>query len=310
MTSQLIIRSFFPLNPQIIITTNYDLIPNYLTTGYRIFSNRQITEALRAINSGKKIIVKLHGDIQDQDSIILTSKDYARIMDREDVRNIITTIFTSYTVTLLGFGLSDPHITLILKLLNDIHKGMGQHHYALLPNLSDFQAQIFENNYAVKVIPYKPSAPTHPEVSSFLDILKTGDLYFSPEVVHNNNQFFDEFDHHGIIKLTDSPTDRISDYKNCLMEAEGTCFISGTSMIHLAEDSSDILKDKLHTGEVYLLILDPDWIAEHYSILTFISAEEDRQDFQLRDPKFHSKTKTTSQILTRGTYSSSKDKNL
>lgn len=87
-----------------------------------------------------------------------------------------------------------------------------------------------------------------------------------------------ELNDYGIIKLTDSPIDRIFDYKNCLLEAQGDCFISGTSMIHLTEDSSDIMKEKLRTGKLYLLILDPDWIKKNYSILTFID-EDAKQEF-------------------------------
>lgn len=95
---------------------------------------------------------------------------------------------------------------------------------------------------------------------------------FNPQqIAHSESNYY------GIIKVTDSPIDRILDYKSCLLEAKGDCFISGTSMIH--EDSSDILKEKLQTGNVYLLILDPDWIEINYSILTFISDEEDRQNF-------------------------------
>jgi hypothetical protein len=62
--------------------------------------------------------------------------------------------------------------------------------------------------------------------------------------------------------------------------AAGDCFISGTSMIHLTEDSSDILRDKLLTGDVYLLILDPDWIESNSCLLTFI--QEIRKLNQLR----------------------------
>lgn len=83
---------------------------------------------------------------------------------------------------------------------------------------------------------------------------------------------------YGIIKLTNSAIDRIFDYKNCLLEAKGNCFISGTSMIHLTEDSSEILREKLQTGNIYMLILDPDWIQQNSSILTFID-EDARQDF-------------------------------
>jgi transcriptional regulator with XRE-family HTH domain len=84
---------------------------------------------------------------------------------------------------------------------------------------------------------------------------------------------------YGILKLTDSPDDRIADYKNCLLEATGDCLISGTSMIHLSEDSGYLLKEKLVTGSVSLLILDPSWISTNASILTFIADKEDREEF-------------------------------
>lgn len=113
-----------------------------------------------------------------------------------------------------------------------------------------------------------------------IPLWKVGLSEFDPFQPNNShNVFLDHNEIHGIMKLTDSPYDRIMDYKNCLLEAEGDCFISGTSMIHLAEDSNDILKDKLLTGTVFLLIMDPDWIECHSSILTFIEDDEDRKVF-------------------------------
>lgn len=85
--------------------------------------------------------------------------------------------------------------------------------------------------------------------------------------------------YNGMLKLTDSANNRISDFKSCLLESKGDCFISGTSMIHLAEDSSHIIKEKLNFGKVNLLILDPDWIEKNSSILTFIRDTEYRQQF-------------------------------
>lgn len=86
----------------------------------------------------------------------------------------------------------------------------------------------------------------------------------------NSNEF---------VKVVDTNKDRISDYKKCLMEARGECFITGTSMVHLSEDSSDLLIEKTKYGLVNLLILDPDWIEENNNILTFIDNKEDRKEF-------------------------------
>ena len=99
------------------------------------------------------------------------------------------------------------------------------------------------------------------------------DPFASPETEQT------QFLYNGLTKLTDSANDRISDFKVCLLESEGDCFISGTSMIHLAEDSGYLLEEKLNLGKVYLLILDPDWIEQNSSILTFIQDEQYRQQF-------------------------------
>lgn len=111
-----------------------------------------------------------------------------------------------------------------------------------------------------------------------IPLWKVGLSDYDPFNPQSSNGQITGFNDYGIIKLTNSPIDRIFDYKNCLLEAKGDCFISGTSMIHLTEDSSEILKEKLQSGNLYLLILDPDWIEKHYAIITFID-EDARQDF-------------------------------
>lgn len=80
------------------------------------------------------------------------------------------------------------------------------------------------------------------------------------------------------IKIVDTNKDRISDYKKCLSEAKGEIFITGTSMVHLSEDSGHILQEKAKEGVIKLLILDPDWIEKHSEILTFLDYE-DRKEF-------------------------------
>ncbi|MBS7529540.1 helix-turn-helix transcriptional regulator [Hazenella sp. IB182353] len=110
-----------------------------------------------------------------------------------------------------------------------------------------------------------------------IPLWKVGLSDFNPFNPYSISPF--EVNQYGIIKLTDCAIDRISDYKNCLLDAKGDCFISGTSMIHLSEDSSEILKDKLLYGKVHLLILNPDWIKYHYILLSFIENEEDKKIF-------------------------------
>lgn len=86
---------------------------------------------------------------------------------------------------------------------------------------------------------------------------------------------------HGITKYTNSSSDRISDYKSCLQLASGLCFITGTSMVHISDDSADIILEKLPSTEFRLLIMDPQWIKVNHDILTFLSKPSLRKNFYL-----------------------------
>lgn len=76
----------------------------------------------------------------------------------------------------------------------------------------------------------------------------------------------------GVVKATSSRDDRIADYKKCLLEATGRCFISATSAIHLAEDSADVLARKLSEGvKIDLLIMSPDWAKSSHRLFAWLS---------------------------------------
>lgn len=86
----------------------------------------------------------------------------------------------------------------------------------------------------------------------------------------------------GLIKFTNSSSDRIFDYKNCLMQGRGDFFISGTSLLHISEDSSDILLDKIESGSnIKILAMDPSWIRDQWKVLTFLANDEDKKKFYL-----------------------------
>ena len=84
----------------------------------------------------------------------------------------------------------------------------------------------------------------------------------------------------GIVHLSFAKDDRIYEYKRCLMDASGEILISGTSLLHLAEDSLSILAKKLTTERVKILIMDPDWISNNTSLLTFLPTENARERFR------------------------------
>lgn len=171
-------KELFKLELSTLITTNYDSIPEVASRGtYKIYNNKTISEALRAYEQRKNLVVKLHGDINNQDSIVLTNQEYNGIIfNNSAVQNFLRTIFSSKTLLFLGFSLTDIHIDLILKHLHSINDGISITHYALMAISSKFDIDTIEKNYGIKVIPYTPADDKHPEVLEFIKMLADAKL--------------------------------------------------------------------------------------------------------------------------------------
>ena len=163
-------QTLMNLAPKIIITTNYDRIPEIAGKGkYRISTNKNSPEASRLFSDSKSTVFKLHGDIIDQSSIVLTSTDYRRIMHTDQsTRSLMNSVLSTKILIFIGFSLSDPHINNILDNIMAINKGLPLSHYVLLNEQSKFRVASFEKNYGVKVIAYSPSDDSHPEVANFI----------------------------------------------------------------------------------------------------------------------------------------------
>lgn len=167
-------RILLTLQFKSIITTNYDRIPEVGGQGkFSCYTNSNISEALKAIEKGKQIILKIHGDILNQNSIVLTESDFKSIIhNNATAQNGLRSLFTTSTICFLGFGLSDPHFNLILDFLSSINSGQTIMHYALLTSKTKFEINSIEKKNGIRVIEYSPSNNTHPEVAEFVNLLK------------------------------------------------------------------------------------------------------------------------------------------
>lgn len=166
-------RALMDLSPKTIITTNYDRIPEVAGKGkYRINTNKSAPEASRFFADGKNSVFKMHGDIIDHSSIVLTTSDYQKIIhDNPSTRYLLNSLLSTKILIFVGFSLSDPHVDVILDNIKSINNGLPLSHYVLLNESSSFQISSFERKYGVKVISYTPSDPSHPEVTELLRAL-------------------------------------------------------------------------------------------------------------------------------------------
>ena len=162
------------------ITTNYD---GLLEGAYALehdgatlhtFTHQDVPELGAATRSGEYLL-KLHGDINRIETVVLGKTDYLTIMQANPAcRTHLTTLFTTRTVLFLGYGLADPDLILVLEALSEHFRGYTGIHYALMPEdrAPAFKRNRLQKDRGIRILTYQPTAG-HPEVQQFLDSLAT-----------------------------------------------------------------------------------------------------------------------------------------
>jgi NAD-dependent SIR2 family protein deacetylase len=120
-----------------IITTNYD---NLLETSYGNKAQKIYSEHhLPLIDNKKTQIFKIHGDLLEPDSIILTRSDYNNFFKTESQNNSLWTIikerFITNNILFVGYNLEDPNISVLFENISDNLKDFRKEAYLLAPNL-------------------------------------------------------------------------------------------------------------------------------------------------------------------------------
>lgn len=164
------------------LTSNYDtllesayIIANNGTAPH-VFTHSDYPELSGALRSGEFYVLKVHGTVDRIETIILGQSDYREVMHANPAyRQHLKTLFSTKTVMFLGFGLTDPDLMLMLDELKSIFKDYTGKHYSLMDtrNVPSIKQSRFEKDYSIKIIPYTPSGPDHPEVTAFLIDLAT-----------------------------------------------------------------------------------------------------------------------------------------
>jgi hypothetical protein len=164
---------------QAVLTTNYDVL---LESAYTLpGSNRPRTYTqedaaeLATLNSKKEFyILKVHGDIDRIDTVVLGRRDYRKIMfENKAYRDFFKTLLQSRTVLFAGYGLKDPDLEMILNELASTFKGYGNCHYALVSedSMGKIEKKRWRRDYNINTISYK-ATKGHPEVLRFFELLK------------------------------------------------------------------------------------------------------------------------------------------
>jgi hypothetical protein len=159
-----------------VITTNYDRLLETTITQVRnwapnTFTTEGVTAMGDALFNPELFIYKLHGDITSPVSIVLSERDYDRMILRNPhVRSFLFGAVLSHTLLFVGYSLSDPDFNLLLRELTLMFENYVPRHFALLPNSGAFDREHLLARMNIQVIPYDP-ANDHAQVAQVLRTL-------------------------------------------------------------------------------------------------------------------------------------------
>jgi hypothetical protein len=157
-----------------IITTNYDrlfeiTIPQVRNWAPLTFTHEAVSLMGSALFTPELFLFKMHGDLASPASIVLSSRDYERLLLRSPhVRALLMGVLLNYKLLFVGYGLRDPDFNLILRELTLIFENYVPKHYALVPNAGTFETDHLLRHMNIQLIGYDP-ADNHREV---LDVLQ------------------------------------------------------------------------------------------------------------------------------------------
>ena len=171
----------FGLRPSLILTTNYDrLIEDAYASMYRktpfVRTYRDaplVQKYFQDDNTSEPMIFKLHGSIENPESVILSERDYRELIHRSPgYRLVLSAVFVTRVVLFLGFSFGDPELRLLLENHRESLKDRGHPDFIFLSSerCSEVERRRLRQDFGVECIPYTPSKG-HPEVLEFLKYL-------------------------------------------------------------------------------------------------------------------------------------------
>ena len=179
----------YQLRPPIIITTNYDrLLEDAYARIYR--KNMDVKTYSEAIGIIKLLqryrrtkgttLFKIHGDVRDPQTMVLTEKDYRMVMyDMTDHRMAMSSIFAMNTVLFLGFSMSDKEMMANIDRQRHAMRYLDNPNYMLVRegSYNEIQRTRWRDDFGIHIIDYEYSED-HEGIHTWLKALNkkmTGD---------------------------------------------------------------------------------------------------------------------------------------
>lgn len=173
------------LGPTCFVTTNYDRLLEQsfaqwpLDAPVRTVLNTQFTEHPNITQgSATHFLYKLHGDVGDLRSVVLTREHYASLEVNGDLhaaQRTLETLMMSRPFLYLGFGLKDPDFVRLTGQIAKLYQHTALRSYAILAGVTDDEKAYYSRQLGLQLFSYPLETangrPSHRGLSDLLDQL-------------------------------------------------------------------------------------------------------------------------------------------
>lgn len=132
-----------------IFTTNYDRLLEAAIHRQLGIYPAVITHArqLHYIGDDESRVIKLHGDIDDPGTIVLTRRDYAEYAAKHrELADVLRSSINGWTVLFIGFGLRDPNFERIYADARSFYDSTNRQAYALMTGTNDVERALWHRD--------------------------------------------------------------------------------------------------------------------------------------------------------------------
>lgn len=273
--SNVLNNKIFELMPKHIITTNYDKLLENSDNPYVSFYDVVTTDKQLLQAQKPHYILKMHGTIDDVNTIVLKEDDYFRYQQEHPAfETFIKSLLLDHTFLFLGYSLSDLNLKLILGWISSLKiqlKGEFENKYYILTDNIDDELDIdlfdYFNNNGVVVINYKSLEGNLSKNSECLGLHpKARTIYSLCNMLCSNNDCLYEFIKHYIDLISE---DEYVDYgfitkflllEPCIKLDTTLEIVRKQNFLILKElldsDLGDKINNLLYRAKIYYIVCD------------------------------------------------------
>jgi hypothetical protein len=157
-------RAIVSLDQRIIVTTNFDKLlenawadPSIRGTHFPQVITSLNPSAFKILREGRSYLVKLHGTVDDPESIVFTQSDYTKhAYINWAYSSFIETLLTTYTVLFIGFSMNDPALSRLVEIHAQRYPLCRPHYIFTAGPINDTVKELNRNLRRLYVMEYSP----------------------------------------------------------------------------------------------------------------------------------------------------------